>query len=344
MLHMQHRGTALTPMLCLLLAGVANAQQGRPERPRPGGEQGGRGNMARLLKEFDKDGDGRLNEEERAAAREARRTQRDRAPQADREARSTRDRDRAQQRDRSDRQRGDRDEARRRGRGDEARGDQRRPARPGGDERADRQRGPRGPERGAREGRGDRPREARQGDQARRGPQGRGFGYGFGPPSSSAMFDRFDRNNDDQLSRAEFEAMSRAVRRTMGSFGPRGPRGLAWGGGPWGSRQQMSQWSRGGGGPRYSDRRDGPPGRGDGFRGMRRPSDRGERVAERPRREASDARRGDWGRRDADHPRGDRDMRGRRPGGEERPRPERRRPPREERGDETAEEITAGQV
>lgn len=44
---------------------------GRPQgRPGPGGQGQGRPNLQQLLKEFDKDGDGKLSEQERAAARE----------------------------------------------------------------------------------------------------------------------------------------------------------------------------------------------------------------------------------------------------------------------------------
>ena len=64
--------TTLIGSLAILIAGGATAQ---PEPDRPGGRRGGPGMnpemRKKILEEFDKDGDGKLNEEERKAAREA---------------------------------------------------------------------------------------------------------------------------------------------------------------------------------------------------------------------------------------------------------------------------------
>lgn len=67
--------------IALALAGVvaSSAQEGKPggQRRGPGGEGGNRQLPPAVLKEFDKDGDGKLNEGESTAAREAMRAKRE---------------------------------------------------------------------------------------------------------------------------------------------------------------------------------------------------------------------------------------------------------------------------
>jgi hypothetical protein len=67
------------------------------------------------------------------------------------------------------------------------------PPRPEGRRRLNDDDGPRGPDRG---------------DRGPRGPRGEGFR----PPSPEAVFDRFDENGDDQLSRAEFMKLADRMR------------------------------------------------------------------------------------------------------------------------------------
>lgn len=181
----------------LLLAGPALAQndQNPGDRRRPRDPE----RMQQMLDRFDSDGDGELSREERQAAREARG---DRQP-GRREAAAEGDGP----------PRGPRGDRR-------AQGD--RPGR-SGQPGAERPRDGRGPGRGA-------PRDDADRGPGRGGPRG-AFGPGPGrdgppgPPNPEAMFDRFDENSDGQLSKDEFLALSRHMRR-MGPGGPppRGPR------------------------------------------------------------------------------------------------------------------------
>ena len=153
--------TTLTLMLVALLTSSAWAEKGSERK----GDRPSREEMRqKILDKFDADGDGQLNEDERAAAREEMRSRRGgkgkRGP-----------------------------EARRRGRGPQ----------------------------GKPEGR-------------RGGPDGQR------PPNPGAVFDRFDTNEDGQLSRSEFMELAREMRRMRerrgfdgppprGDRGPRGRRG-----------------------------------------------------------------------------------------------------------------------
>lgn len=66
------RPLTLTAVALLLTCGLATAQdEGKPERKRPEGAP----NRAEMLKRFDKDGDGKLSETEREAARKTREKQ-----------------------------------------------------------------------------------------------------------------------------------------------------------------------------------------------------------------------------------------------------------------------------
>lgn len=245
---MRHSWMALAPTLLLVFAVGANAQEegqrrSRPDRSRPGDRQP----PQRVLDRFDEDGDGKLSEQERQNMR-----------QSFRRAQQRRQRD-------ADRPRGD-DRQRRRPEARQRDGDRARPEA--------RRRPPRDGERRARDGGGrDGQRDRGQGY---RGPRRRG-----GPSSggmANFMFDRFDRNDDNQLSRREFEAMSRAVRRAMVDRGSR----RAWGStgwqGPRGPRPYASQWRRGGDDrPREFDRRGREGNRRDGDRQARGRDDRPER-------------------------------------------------------------------
>lgn len=76
--------TMKTKITCiaLALAGIvaASAQEGNPDAPRRGqGGPGGRQVPPAVLKEFDKDGDGKLNDEEAKAARAAMQAKREEA-------------------------------------------------------------------------------------------------------------------------------------------------------------------------------------------------------------------------------------------------------------------------
>ena len=203
--------SSLAMMFAVLLTSSAWAEEGSEEGSATKGDRPGRKEMReRILDEFDADGDGKLNEDERATARaemQGRRGDR-RAKGGSKgggEARGPRDR-RPDDRGREDRG----PEAGRRGRGPEGRG---------------------GPER-------------RRGPAGRDGPEGRGPGH-QGPPSPEEMFERFDANGDDQLSRQEFMEMAREVRemRERHGFGgppPRGDRGERGDRGPRSGRRDPS--------------------------------------------------------------------------------------------------------
>ena len=173
--------------------------------PEDGGKKGDRPSREemreRMIKEFDKDGDGKLSDEEREKAREAMRERFGR------------------------------------------RGAEGRPGRDGG---------PRG--------------EYGKGKKGDRGPDGRRGGPGDGPrpPHFERLFDRFDEDKNDALSRKEFKKLAEFVREHRP-----GP--------PGGPRR----------GPRFDGRGpDGPPRDGEGFR--RRPRSDGEHGADRPGRPRGD--------------------------------------------------------
>lgn len=236
---------------------MAQPRERGPERDRPGGPNPER--IQRLLEEFDADGDGQLSDEERANARQT-----------------------MQQR------RGERGDARGEGRGqgrDEAR---RGPGREEAREEAREGRGPEG--RGPQGRRGQGPPEGRRGyggpPEGRRGPGG--------PPAGLArssnfidprvLFDQFDVDDDDQLSREEYLSLSIEVQKIrseqrftqVGMRRARGPQA-----GP----------QAGAGRTEFRPRREGPPRDGqrdeqrDGARPGRRPprGEDGDRPQRRPR-------------------------------------------------------------
>lgn len=248
----------------LISTGIANAQPegDRPDRPHRNPEM-----RQKMLEEFDADGDGKLNDEERQQARETMRERRGGPAGQDRPGRGG--------------------PQGRRGRGGEGRPDpnelfdefdangdgqlsreefmkltesQRgRRGGPGsgggpGGPRADRAPRPDAPEGANRprrpEGDGPPPRRAdsegpRLRDGADRaplqnqvdGPARDGRGPRFGPggpegrPDPNEVFDRFDENGDDQLSREEFMKLTDSMRQRMSERGrrPSGPRGEGFG-------------------------------------------------------------------------------------------------------------------
>ena len=177
-----------------------DSQGDRPRRPA----------RERILRAFDRDGDGRLNEEERDAMREqmGERFEEMRGRMRDlfeerqgREADAGRDADRRPERERGP-------EARRRRDGDR-----------------EVRRGPRGQRRpDARQRDGDRPGPPRRGPDDRIRP----FGPMGGPPERNlqALFGWFDRDGDNMLDRREFAELSQFVqqRRPGRRGGPDGPR------------------------------------------------------------------------------------------------------------------------
>lgn len=217
-----------------LIASSVIADEEKPrERPPRDGEA-----RQQILERFDKDGDGKLSEDERHAARKAR-------------ERDGRGRSETRRGDRPRRDGERRDEARRgEGRGRQARGGEARrgegrgrggEARRGGDPRGEGRRGP---------GRPDGPRDG-----------GRSM---FDP---ERIFNRIDTNGDGEISREEF---TRSMER-MRPLGP--PRGFGERrGGP-----DSSRFRGGPGGPGRGGFGDGPrvrsggPGGPDGFRFGRRP-------------------------------------------------------------------------
>ena len=127
----------------------------------------------KLIAEFDTDGDGKLNEEERQKARQSMRERRQNRPEG---------------------RPGSPPEGRR----------GRKPGNQGLDGPEGRPRGDRGP--GGPEGR---PR----GDRGPGGPEGRPRGpQGHAPFDFGEMFDKFDKNSDGSLSRDEFQALTREIR------------------------------------------------------------------------------------------------------------------------------------
>jgi EF hand len=188
---MRYRLSAMAIVFVSLMAIPATAQppEERREGDRPaGGERPGRPARERIMRAFDKDNDGRLNEEERAAMREQ---LGDRFEEM-----------RRQMRDAFEERRGD-DARQRDGRRDAD--PQRRPRPQDGNER----------ERDARQRRGPDRRGGPVGPM--RGPRERNL---------DALFGWFDMDGDNMLDRREFAELSEFVsrRRAGPPGGPGGPR------------------------------------------------------------------------------------------------------------------------
>jgi len=124
-----------------------------------------------------------------------------------------------------------------------------------------------------------------KGEKGRRGKEGakgrRGGREGHGPPKPEMLFKKFDKNGDDQLSRAEFMELSKAMRehharrgqgqgKGKGKGKGKGPEGK----GPRGERGGREFGSRDG-------KRPGPPPRGEGARAEGARGD-GDRAFRRP--------------------------------------------------------------
>lgn len=197
----------------LLMAVLAPATQAGEEADNPKPRRGDLRQM--ILEEFDADGDGELNEEERAAAREEMRSRRG-------------------------------GKGRRGGRGQG--GPEGPPRGPEGRQRGDREFGERGPE--FRRGPEGRPPRGEGRAKGRGGP-------GMGGPDPEKVFDHFDVDGDEQLSREEFGRMVMSVRIARSMHGQRGS-----GGPPQGLGERGPRGDRGGPGPgagRPSGRRRGGP-------------------------------------------------------------------------------------
>lgn len=273
---------------CLLTTSGWAQEEG--ERPRRDGAM-----REEMIKEFDADGDGELNDDERQTARETMRERRGDRPEGRRRQGQGRgpggegrgpggegrpappdpnllfdefDTDKDGQLSRDEFMKLTAAQRERRGPHPPREGRPDGPPRGGGDDRpgpppGDRDFGPRpplqnqidgppgpppegefGPPRGPRGPRGPEGRGPRPG-----GPEGRGP-EGWGGPDPNQIFDRFDENGDDQLSRDEFMQLTerlREMRERFGQGGPggRGPRGEGFGGprrgGPEGGRPPRPQ-------------------------------------------------------------------------------------------------------
>jgi len=177
-------------VLSVLIAGVATAED---DAAKKGDRNDRRAEMRqRILEEFDADGDGEMNEDERATAREEMRKRRGRQ-----------------------------------GKGDRAKGE----------------RGPK--HNGRRDGQRD--------------------GRGGGRPNPDQLFDRFDANDDGQLSRAEFIKLSEEVRANRPRHGHANRKGSRRDGAQLHKRHSRAGEHRGGHGGMRDGRgpRHGPP-EGDG--------------------------------------------------------------------------------
>ncbi|MBD13865.1 MAG: hypothetical protein CMJ72_01720 [Planctomycetaceae bacterium] len=232
--------TVYMMLLATLLTGSVSAGDEAEAGSGTKGDRPGREEMrAKILNEFDDDGDGRLNENERANAREEMQGRRGRGGgQRGPAARGPRDRD------------GE-------GRGPNAR--RRGPGNDGPPGEGPRRRGP----------------EGRRGFQERGGPEGRSGRGQHVPPDPEHVFNRFDENEDGQLSRQEFMRLSHAMREMRERGGP--PRQEFGRQGPRGERGPGSERGLRGGddkGPR-------------GARGFRGEGD-GDRRPEHPRRQRPD--------------------------------------------------------
>ncbi len=156
----------------------------------------------KLIAEFDTDGDGKLNEEERQKARQSMRERRQNRPEGRPEGPPEGRRGRKPGNQGLDGPEG-------RPRGDRG------PGGPEGRPRGDR--GPGGPEGRSRGDRGPGGPEGRpRGDRGPGGPEGRPRGnrgpQGHAPFDLGEMFDKFDKNSDGSLSREEFQALTQEIR------------------------------------------------------------------------------------------------------------------------------------
>ena len=186
-------------------------QSGKTDRE-GGGRQGQAGrpqgspDPMQLFDRFDKNNDGQLSREEFTKLTKAMREMRERRgagsqPDRRRAERAERDGRRVPPKDRGDRPRGPR-----RADGDR---DRLRPLQnPGPQSRRDSQRGFRG-------------RDDERGTRDPRGSSGRRFEQ-MGPPNPERLFNAFDANDDDQLSREEFKQLTAAMRERMGRGGRQG--------------------------------------------------------------------------------------------------------------------------
>ncbi|MDZ4656934.1 MAG: EF-hand domain-containing protein [Bythopirellula sp.] len=246
--------------LPVLLASQGWAQE-EGERPRRDGAM-----REEMIKEFDADGDGKLSDDERQTAREAMRERRGDRPEGRRRQGQGRgpggegrpappdpnllfdefDADKDGQLSRDEFMKLTEVQRERRGPRPPREGRPDGPPRGEGDDRpgpppGDRDFGPRPPLQNQIDGPPGPPPEGEFGPpRGPRGPEARGPRPG-GPegrgPDPNQMFDRFDANGDDQLSRDEFMQMTdrlREMRERFGQGGPggRGPRGGEGFGGP----------------------------------------------------------------------------------------------------------------
>ncbi len=244
---MRYLSTFVCLLLLLLCTPVTFAAE---EEGKQSSDRGNRRAEMRqkIVDEFDSDGDGELSDEERSIAREEMRERRGRGPRgegdrhgppdpekvfekfdADGDGQLSRDEfmklseEMRPPREAGRRGRAGRGRADDRGRPDRDRPDRDRPGRerpPRGDRpRFDRERPLQNPE--------DRPGPPPRGEGRRhlydddgppppRGPgrrrPGQRGGEGFRPPAPEQVFDRFDENGDDQLSREEFMKLSERMR------------------------------------------------------------------------------------------------------------------------------------
>ena len=240
----------------LLLPAAATAQDATDEQPNRAERR------QRIIEQFDADGDGQLNEEERAKARAKRGNQSGKAGREGRGRQGQAGRpqgppDPMQLFDRFDENndgqlsreeftkltKAMREMRERRGAGSQP--NRRRADRDGRQgppkDRGDRPRGPRreegdrdrfrplqtpGPQSWRGDQRGFRGRDDERGERDPRGSSGRGFEQRRfeqpGPPNPERLFNAFDANNDDQLSREEFKQLTAAMREWMGRGGRQG--------------------------------------------------------------------------------------------------------------------------
>ncbi len=227
----------------LLLPAAATAQDatdGKPNRAE---------RRQRMIEQFDADGDGQLNEEERAKARAERGNQSGKAGRKSRggggrQGQAGRPRgppdpmqlfDRFDENDDGQLSREEfmklttamREMRERRGAGSQpdprraGRDGRRGPPRDRGDR--DRFRPLQNPDPQSRrdDQRGFRGRDDERGARDRRGPASRGSEQ-MGPPNPERLFNAFDANGDDQLSREEFMQLTAAMRERMGRGGRQG--------------------------------------------------------------------------------------------------------------------------
>lgn len=241
----------------LLMPVAATAQDATDEKPSQAERPSQAESRQRIIEQFDADEDGQLNEEERAKARAERGNQSGRASREGRggggrqgqAGRPQGQPDPMQMFDRFDENNDgqlSREEftkltaAMRERRGADAQPDRRRAERDGRQGsprgRGDRPRSPRredgdrdrfrplqnpGPQPRRDGQRGFRGRDDERGTRDPRGSSGRRFEQ-LGPPNPERLFNAFDANDDDQLSREEFKQLTAAMRERMGRGGRQG--------------------------------------------------------------------------------------------------------------------------